>query len=65
MSKDGLGDEALAQLARQLGLEKIHADNPGLIRKAYDAARMMAARLPRPDDIADEPSHTFRADNNV
>ena len=65
MNKEGLGDEAREQRAGQLGWEKIHADSPGLIRKAYDAARMMAARLPRPDDIADEPSHTFRADNNV
>jgi len=25
----------------------------------------MAQRLQRPDDIADEPSHIFQADNNV
>jgi hypothetical protein len=36
-----------------------------LIRNAYDNARAMAGRLERPDDIADEPSHVFRAGNNV
>ena len=65
MSTDGLDDEALGQLARQLGLAQIYADNPALIRKAYDAARLMAERLPGPDNIADEPSHIFKADNNV
>ncbi len=65
MSTDGLDDEALEQLAKQLGLEQIHAENPDLIRKAYDAARLMAERLPRPDDVTDEPAHTFKADNNV
>lgn len=46
-------------------MAQIYADNPALIRKAYDAARLMAERLPRPDNIADEPSHIFKADNNV
>ncbi|MBT5193459.1 MAG: hypothetical protein HOK30_26610 [Rhodospirillaceae bacterium] len=60
-----LDDKALEQLARSLGLEKIHSAQPDLVRKAYDSARSMTARLRRPDDIAEEPSHIFRADNNV
>jgi hypothetical protein len=60
-----MDDKALAQLATALGLEKILAAQPELIRKAYDNARAMAGRLDRPDDISDEPSHIFRADNNV
>ncbi|MFP6772249.1 MAG: hypothetical protein VCE74_07910 [Alphaproteobacteria bacterium] len=60
-----MDDKALAQLATALGLEKILAAQPELIRKAYDNARAMARRLDRPDDISDEPSHIFRADNNV
>ncbi len=65
MTGESLDDNALAQLARSLGLGKLHADNPDLLRRAYDTARAMADRLPRPDDIADEPSHIFQADNNV
>ena len=60
-----MDDKALAQLATSLGLEKILAAQPELIRNAYDNARAMAERLERPDDIADEPSHVFRAGNNV
>ena len=60
-----LDDKALAQLAISLGLEKIHAAQPALIRQAYDNARAMAGRLERPDDIAAEPSHIFQAKNNV
>ena len=60
-----MDDKALAQLATSLGLEKILAAQPELIRNAYDNARAMARRLERPDDIADEPSHVFRAGNNV
>ncbi|MFP6707117.1 MAG: hypothetical protein VCE75_14020 [Alphaproteobacteria bacterium] len=60
-----MDDKALAQLATSLGLEKILAAQPELIRNAYDNARAMAGRLERPDDIADEPSHVFRAGNNV
>ena len=60
-----MDDKALAQLATSLGLEKILAAQPELIRNAYDSARAMAGRLERPDDIADEPSHVFRAGNNV
>ena len=60
-----MDDKALAQLATSLGLEKILAAQPELIRNAYDNARAMSGRLERPDDIADEPSHVFRAGNNV
>jgi hypothetical protein len=65
MSSDNLDDVALAQLARHLGLAKLYAARPELIRKAYDSGRAMAQRLQRPDDIADEPSHIFQADKNV
>lgn len=65
MSDDKLDDNALGILARELGLGKLYAENPGLVRRAYDSARAMAERLPRPDDIADEPSHIFQANNNV
>ncbi len=65
MSGDKLDDAALEQLARQLGLEKLYAARPDLIRQAHDGARAMAERLQRPDDIAHEPSHIFQAENNV
>jgi len=65
MRSDNLDDAALAQLARHLGLAKLYAAQPELIRKAYDGGRAMAGRLQRPDNIADEPSHIFQADNNV
>jgi hypothetical protein len=62
---DNIDDKALAQLATSLGLEKILAAQPDLVRKAYDNARAMSDRLQRPDDIAEEPSHIFQAKNNV
>jgi len=65
MSNDNLDEAALAQLARQLGLGKLYDTQPALVRQAYEGGRAMARRLPRPDDIADEPSHIFQADNNV
>jgi hypothetical protein len=60
-----LDDKELERLAKSLGLEKIHAAQPELVRQAHANARAMAARLERPTDIAEEPSHIFRADNNV
>ncbi|MDP6691250.1 MAG: hypothetical protein QF384_17290 [Alphaproteobacteria bacterium] len=65
MKGKSLDDNALEQLARSLGLSKLYEENPELVRRAYDNARAMAKRLPRPDDIADEPSHIFQANNNV
>ena len=65
MSSDNLDEAALEQLARQLGLEKLYTEQPALVRQAYDGARAMAARLQRPEDIADEPSHIFQAGNHV
>ena len=62
---DNIGDKALAQLATSLGLKKILAAQPDLVRKAYDNAHAMAGRLQRPVDIAEEPSHIFQAKNNV
>ena len=64
MSGDNLDAAGLEQLARQLGLEKLYAAQPALLRQAYDGARAMAARLQRPGDIADEPSHIFQAANH-
>ncbi|MFP6749815.1 MAG: hypothetical protein VCD66_19745 [Alphaproteobacteria bacterium] len=60
-----LDDRELEQLVQSLGLEKIFAAQPELVRQAHANARAMAGRLERPGDIADEPSHIFRADNNV
>ncbi len=65
MSSNNVDEAALAQLARHLGLEKLYEAQPELVRQAYDGGRAMARRLQRPDDIADEPAHVFRADNNV
>ncbi len=60
-----LDNKDLEQLAQSLGLEKIFAAQPELVRQAHENARAMAGRLERPTDIADEPSHIFKADNNV
>ena len=60
-----MNNDALARLAKSLGLEKIHAAQPQLVRQAHANARAMADRLERPTDISEEPSHVFRADNNV
>jgi hypothetical protein len=65
MSNDNLDEAALGQLARHLGLGKLYETQPELVRKAHDSGRAMAQRLPRPDNIADEPSHIFQAENNV
>ena len=65
MSSGNLDEAALAQLARHLGLGKLYEAQPELVRQAYDGGRATAQRLQRPDDIADEPSHIFRANNNV
>ncbi len=65
MSGDSLDRAALEQLARELGLEKLYAARPELLRQAHANARAMAARLRRPEDIAAEPSHIFQAENNV
>jgi hypothetical protein len=65
MSGDKLDEAALEQLAWQLGLGTLYAAQPQLLRQAYDGARVMAGRLRRPEDIAEEPGHIFRADNNV
>ncbi len=60
MSDDTLDDGALRQLARELGLEKLAETDLDLLRRAREAARAMAQRLPRSDDMADEPAHIFQ-----
>ncbi|MDP6623553.1 MAG: hypothetical protein QF754_14950 [Alphaproteobacteria bacterium] len=66
MSDDNLDDRALRQLARELGLEKLAETDLDLLRRAHDAARAMAGRLPRSDDMtddmADEPAPFFPPD---
>ena len=64
MSDDILDDGALRQLARQLGLEKLVQTDLDLLRRAHDAARAMAERLRRSDDLigdmTDEPANIFQ-----
>ncbi len=60
-----LDNKEVEALAHALGLEVILEARPELVRQAYTSARAMAARLERTEDVADEPGHVFRADNNV
>ena len=61
MTSTEIGDDAFAALARQLGLEKFHALDAAALKRAWSYAQGITATTPRPDDIADEPAHAYRA----
>ena len=55
----GTEDEALAALARRLGLEQAYAIDPAAFARAHRAARDLVERCPEPGTL-DEPAHVFR-----
>ncbi len=61
MTSDEMSDAEFAELTRSLGLERFHALDGEALRRAWDYAQGITAGTPRPDDIADEPAHAYRA----
>ncbi|MDP6705514.1 MAG: hypothetical protein QF893_04140 [Alphaproteobacteria bacterium] len=57
----GLDDNARTALAAGLGLDKLARLFPDAFDRAYRYAQAMLADTPRPEAIADEPAHVFRA----
>ncbi len=50
-----------AELAAELGLERFHALDAEALRRAWQNAQGITATTPRPEGIADEPAHAYRA----
>ena len=61
MTTDGMSDAEFAKLAQNLGLERFHALDAEALRRAWRYAQGITTGTPRPEDVADEPAHAYRA----
>ena len=61
MSGTEMGDDDLKALAAEYGLERLYALDAEAVRRAWTYAQGITASTPRPEDIADEPAHAYRA----
>ncbi len=61
MTEKEMSEAAFAELAAELGLERFHALDAEALRRAWRYARGFTATAPRPESIADEPAHAYRA----
>jgi len=58
-------DKGLAEITKSLALEAIYSSQPELVRAAFKNSRALSERLKRTYAPSDEPSNTFRVDNNA
>lgn len=54
-------DSKAQEAARSIGLEKMSAQFPDDVARAFEFAKTLADRLPRDIAPTDEPAHVYRA----